>query len=107
MGKEKIPSQEGNDEGEAIYTANLEDIIFVGIINFPWQGKRGEKRDVLRINGFDFGILGNEILCDREKFPEMAQKIAEVKKALYKGNRQPMFEFIQDTFFVAKNTEKE
>lgn len=99
MEKEKILAPEEKTEGVVKYTANLEGIIFTGIIDSPWQE---EKRDILRMDGFEFGIFGNKMLCDRERFSEMAQKIAGVKRELNQGNRQPLFKFVTDNFYTKK-----
>jgi hypothetical protein len=84
-------------DNEVIYTANLEDIQFKGVLNYPWGEK--EKRNVLIVEGFDFGLFGDKVICDPDRFPEKAHEIAEMKKELARGNQQPYWDFIAGTFF--------
>jgi len=101
MHKEGLLSQEPTAEGKAVYTSNLEGIIFVGMVDFPLEG---EKKDFLRMDGFNLGMFGNKIFCTREQFPEVAHRIAEAKKALENGNRQPFFKLIMDYCFVTRDS---
>ena len=105
MIKERLENQREQSEDRISYTANLEGITFTGIEEYLWEGKT--RRDVLCVEGFDFGIFGNKIICDRKQFSEKAQEIAEVKKELDGGNRHPLSKFIVDNFYVTKEDREE
>lgn len=77
----------------------LEGISFKGIIGYTLRPK-GEPFEVLEVEGFSFGILGNVVICEREKFTEMATQIVQIKRELEKGNQLPYSKFVLKHFYT-------